>query len=97
MSCCGERRSTFATEARRADARPNWQTQLAPARQARAASQTPPDQGNAVTLRCLSSSTVIVRGSVTGKRYQFFGGGSMQAVDKRDAEALVATGLCELI
>jgi len=33
----------------------------------------------------------------SGKRYQFHGQGSMQAVDRGDAESLVASGLFERV
>ena len=47
----------------------------------------------AVTLQYRDRSAVSVVGPVTGKRYRFLAGASMQAVQRQDAEALLATGL----
>lgn len=46
----------------------------------------------AVTLQYRDRSAVSVVGPVTGKRYHFLAGASMQAVQRQDAEALLATG-----
>jgi len=47
--------------------------------------------GSSVTLLSRQGVTSIT-GKVTGKRYRFQGAGSMQAVDRRDAEAMIASG-----
>jgi len=46
-----------------------------------------------VNLRYLKSSAVRVRGSATGKQYEFSPSRPAQGVDRRDAEALLRTGL----
>jgi hypothetical protein len=101
MSCCGQKRDGFAAEAGRLTnlathgvAHPRTVDPGTPG--ARPAS--PPAERNlTVTLRYRSRSALIVLGSKTGKRYQFSAGGSMQAVDRRDAEFLVASGLFERV
>jgi len=101
MSCCGQKRDLVAAEARTTDfvARPYAQSRVMPGRPGLTAGgvSPAPDRNFTVTLRCRDHSALIVRGATTGKRYQFSGGRSMQAVDRRDAEALVATGLFEKI
>jgi len=52
--------------------------------------------GATVTLKFRSGSPTVVLG-LSGKRYQFHGQGSMQAVDRGDAESLVASGLFERV
>jgi hypothetical protein len=44
-----------------------------------------------VALRYTESSPVRVRGPVTGRQYDFSGSHPVQAVDSRDATALVRT------
>jgi hypothetical protein len=102
MSCCGQKRQEVAAETERS-------RQFVPYHGAKArivpvgstlsaaATSSPPNRRLSVTLRYRSRSPVIVLGSTTGRRYQFSGGGSMQAVDRRDAEVLVASGLFERI
>jgi hypothetical protein len=102
MSCCGQNRQKVAAETERS-------RHFVPYHRAKAgivhvgstlstgATSAPPDRRLSVTLRYRSRSPVIVLGSTTGRRYQFSGGGSMQAVDGRDAEVLVASGLFERI
>jgi hypothetical protein len=101
MSCCGQKRDAVAADAHAASAAGQYQVQprVAPARAGLAATahSPSPDRSLTVTLRCRSRSAAIVRGPQTGNRYQFTGGGSMQAVDRRDAEAMVATGLFEKV
>jgi hypothetical protein len=102
MSCCGQKRERVAAETGRPT---NFtvhhavKSRIMPVRPtlATGAVSPPPDRNLAVTLRYRSRSALIVLGSTTGKRYQFTGQGSMQAVDRRDAEALVASGLFERI
>ena len=101
MSCCGEKRDAAAATTRP----PNPSTH--PESRSRAvlvgphpsgATASPAPGGNlGVTLRYRSLSALIVRGPITGRRYQFAGGGSMQTVDRRDAEALLTTGFFDRI
>lgn len=46
-----------------------------------------------VNLRYLKNSAVRVRGSATGREYEFSPSRPAQGVDRRDAEALMRTGL----
>ena len=90
MSCCGQNRDSSVREARLAPVRP--------AAPPRAPVPAPiPAIGHTVTLRCRNRSALDVQGPVTGKRYRFANGGSMHAIDRRDAEGLLATGLFERI
>jgi hypothetical protein len=50
-----------------------------------------------VTLQYRNRSPITVRGSATGRRYEFLCAGSMQSVDSHDAEALIATGMFDRI
>ena len=102
MSCCGQKREGVSVQASRPAnfaAYPGAQPSVVLAAPTRATGTAfaPPDRNRTVTLQYRSRSAVIVSGSTTGKRYQFSVGGSMQAVDKRDAEALIASGLFERI
>jgi hypothetical protein len=101
MACCGQKRDEIVAEARTTNfvAHPYAPSHVGPGGPDRAAPAASPgrDRNLTVTIRCRDRSAVIVRGAATGKRYQFSGGRSMQAVDRRDAEALVATGLFERI
>jgi hypothetical protein len=101
MSCCGQKRDAVAAEGRPTNfvTHSYGPSRVVPGGRglAAGAASPAPDRNFTVTIRCRDRSALIVRGSTTGKRYQFSGGGSMQAVDRRDAEALVATGLFERI
>ena len=44
-----------------------------------------------VTLHYLENSPILVRGTVTGRRYAFSGAQPDQSVDARDAKALLRT------
>jgi hypothetical protein len=57
----------------------------------------PAPVGGAVTVLCRNRGVTTVEGPVTGIRYQFAGAGSMQAVDRRDAEVLMASGAFERV
>jgi hypothetical protein len=46
-----------------------------------------------VTIRYLQQAPIVVRGSATGRRYAFLGSSPIQAVDARDAAALLRSGL----
>jgi hypothetical protein len=90
MSCCGQKREAVSSAPR--PARVDYaQTRLAFAR-----SPQPPAAGESVTLKFRNGSAMVVTGA-SGKRYQFHGKGSMQAVDRGDAELLLASGLFERV
>jgi hypothetical protein len=90
MSCCGQKRQAVAA----ASSAPVKTAYRQPEHIAR---PTPLPVAGAVTLLCRDRSTTVVKGSVTGTRYQFAGAGSMQMVDRRDAELLIATGAFERV
>jgi hypothetical protein len=50
------------------------------------------DEQELVTLRYLERSPILVRGSLTGRHYQFSDATPVQAVDPRNATALLRTG-----
>jgi len=91
MSCCGQKREAAASE-QRPSPRVEYRRSapLAPHPTQAAA------PGATVTLRFRDRSPTVVVGP-SGKRYQFHGQGSMQAVDRSDAESLVASGLFERV
>jgi hypothetical protein len=49
--------------------------------------------GGWVQIRYLENSPVLVRGPATGRQYQFSGAAPVQAVEQRDAQALLRTRL----
>lgn len=50
-----------------------------------------PDGPETVAIRYRESAPILVRGSVTGRHYQFSGVQSVQPVDRRDAAAFLRT------
>lgn len=82
MTCCGERPKTPPiTPTRIMSDQP-------------AVSRGPSGLGaHTVMIRYTRGPSVIVRGSVTGRRYAFSGGSPVQAVDSRDAASLLNTSL----
>jgi hypothetical protein len=78
MSCCGSRRQQFWTTplASPAQSRPATRAGLAPVQQ----------PGRAFIFEGLA--TVMIIGSVTGRRYHFAHAGTRVAVDQRDAPGL---------
>ena len=76
MGCCGKSRAA-ATPPRTAEAR-RGRTGAAPLR--------------AVHLRSLAGRGVRVRGSATGRVYEFARAGAHATVDARDAGAMLRTG-----
>jgi len=88
MSCCGQKREALVTDrfAQKA-ARELVSARVTP---------PPPAAGSTVTIRMRDRSPTVVQGA-SGKRYQFHGAGSMQAIDKHDVEPLLASGLFERV
>jgi hypothetical protein len=78
MSCCGSRRQQFWTtpQASAAQSRPTIPAGLASVQQ----------PGRAFIFEGLA--TVMIIGSVTGRRYHFAHAGARVAVDQRDAPGL---------
>lgn len=46
---------------------------------------------SAVSVRYMQSSPIRVRGPATGRQYQFSAGAPVQAIDPKDAPALLRT------
>jgi hypothetical protein len=91
MSCCGQKREAAAS-VQRPSPRVDYLRSLTRAPRPAETVAT----GPTVTLKFRSGSPTVVLGP-SGKRYQFHGQGSMQAVDRGDAESLVASGLFERV
>lgn len=94
MPCCGQNRERAANagtdySAARVERPPQPQRTYTPVM----AKATP---GPMVTIHNKQRSLVEVQGPATGQRYRFEAGG-MQAVDKRDAQHLLATGMFERV
>jgi len=77
MSCCGQKRLAW---------RELNKTKV------QAAVPPPPVLQNSVILRHLGTSSLVIKGAITGYTYLFAGHGSGLSVDERDAPALIATG-----
>lgn len=98
MGCCGQKRALLrntsastAPPARPAAPVPAGPTRLPPANAS--AWVTP---AGTVVLRYLERAPIVVRGSVTGRRYHFSAGSPLLLVDRRDAEALLRTRFFQL-
>lgn len=79
MPCCGQKQTEWKPK--------DWST---PSRSTSEHSATT-GQG-AVTLKYVEDSPILVRGSTTGRHYQFSGVSPVQEVDARDAVAILRTG-----
>jgi hypothetical protein len=84
MNCCGQRRSAVAGVNSGEPAMP---------RRRLPASPQPALPYRVVNLHYLKAAPVRVNGPVTGRRYEFSGGGPVQPVDARDLPGLLETGL----
>ena len=95
MSCCGNKREAVGDTTLRAG-RPAVRVfqERTPPPAVRA--KLPGGSESTVTLRLRHGSSLVVNGA-SGKRYQFHGVDSMQAVDRGDVDLLVATGLFERV
>jgi hypothetical protein len=85
MGCCGQRRAALRSPAGRL-------------RLPAAASSPPPaprPQPETVRLAYVTNAALRVRGTVTGRTYEF-SGHSTQGVHPRDADPLLRTGLFRL-
>lgn len=91
MACCGQSRSSFRLESVRVSTPPT-----APPTSAAPAQRPPLHTGPAspsVILHYTQDTPVLVRGPVSGREYRFSRSDPNHAVDARDADALVRTGL----
>jgi hypothetical protein len=91
MPCCGQKRAAFRS---RPEPRASAPPSPSPVEQA----PPPPPPPTAEiprravrTVQYTERSSVRVRGSATGRHYEFSGSNPVQAVDARDAPAMLAT------
>src|SRR3954469_18129619 len=94
MSCCGQKRANLKNPASLATTPANAQPASNNQQRPPAVQSTPggmPPVYASVQLRYLESSPVLVRGSVTGRQYEFSAARPTQLVDTRDAQALLRT------
>ena len=90
MPCCGQNRATLRTDQRVAALPFPAAATAPPPAVPRAANGAP-----APRLRYKQSGHVVVRGPKTGWPYEFSPVKPVQAVEARDAQLLMATGLFE--
>ena len=91
MPCCGQKRAAFRP---RPEARAFSPPPPSPVEQALPAAPSPPPQAARRaerTVQYTERSGVRVRGTATGRWYEFSGSNPVQSVDARDAAALLAT------
>jgi hypothetical protein len=101
MGCCGQKRAALTSAPPAAAVTrpsPNLptatsQTPIA-GRHATARTQSAPPLSThySIVVRYTETSPILVRGPVSGRQYQFSGSKPVQAVDPRDAAALLRTG-----
>lgn len=94
MACCGQLRSAFRLEStpHPSASRPVPTPPPSPASATGSAQDSGP-VGPATLLRYTKDTPILVRGPATGRQYRFSPSSPNQAVDLRDAEALLRTGL----
>ena len=95
MGCCGQGRAALRAASTAARERPDLSRAAhAPGLAAHAPGLAPPTVGGppAAVVRYLGAKPVRVRGTVSGRLYEFTGGAQM-AVAASDVPALVRTGL----
>ena len=94
MGCCGQKRDTLKS-APAIGARPAPSHLPGPTRESRSPELPKPGSTGpayaVVGLRYLERTPIRVRGPVTGREYSFSGAHPVQAVDTRDADALLRT------
>jgi len=76
MSCCGQKRQAWR----------DWNPRSAPA-----SKPATPVLQNPTLLQYVGSSSLVIKGAITGHTYLFAALGTELAVDGRDAPALLAT------
>src|SRR5271154_2781490 len=103
MGCCGQKRALLKSSPAptATPAQPSVARQPAGTSTARTASTTVapvkarvPGSGtpeNAVVLRYLERSPILVQGPATGRHYSFSASDPLQSVDRRDADLLMRT------
>ena len=92
MPCCGQNRERAASSG---IAYPSPRPER-PALQNPAPVMAKAAPGRTITIHNKQRTLIEVQGPATGQRYRFDAGG-MQAVDKRDAEHLIATGMFDRV
>jgi hypothetical protein len=100
MGCCGQKRAALRRTPPPAVTRRSWNLPTARAQPPMARQQVtvhtqsaqPLATRSSVALRYTQASPILVRGPASGRQYQFSGSKPVQAVDARDAAALLRTG-----
>jgi hypothetical protein len=100
MGCCGQKRAALRSAPLPAVTRPSPNLPTATSQPTIAGPQVtvypqsaqPLPTHSSVVLRYTETSPILVRGPVSGRQYQFSGSKPVQAVDARDAAALLRTG-----
>ena len=94
MGCCGQKRTAL----KKASLKMEPSTAMRPAQlgvqlqgKGRQVFTQTDTTCSTVSLRYLESSAILVQGSVTGRRYKFSSGTSIQSIDARDAVSLLRT------
>ena|SRR6516225_7145055 len=99
MGCCGQKRAALTSVPASAVTRPNPNlptvtSEMPIARQQGAVHMQPASPlptYSSVVLHYTETSPILVRGPVSGRQYKFSGSKPVQAVDARDAQALLRT------
>lgn len=95
MGCCGQRRSQFRNASPPSGSRATAPLAMSGIERASARPAFGPGVsgaagGSAEMVRYLGRTRVVVRGPVTGRRYEFPANGPGQTVDARDARVLLS-------
>jgi hypothetical protein len=100
MACCGQKRAALTSAPPAAVTLSSLTPPATNNRQPAIASQQlavhtqpaqPSPRYSSVALRYTETSPILVKGPATGRQYQFSGPNPVQAVDARDAAALLRT------
>ena len=89
MTCCGQR----PTIPPGAPATPATAIKVTASGYGAASAGRPSPGARTIAIRYLRTPAIMVQGPTTGRRYAFSGGSPVQAVDARDAAALLRSGL----
>ena len=95
MACCGQNRASL--KASYAAPNPLQQTSTHAASTYTTSAHATASLAAATCVRYLNGGTVVVRGPKTGWQYDFSPAHPVQAVEPRDAELFLATGMFERV
>jgi hypothetical protein len=100
MGCCGQKRAALTSAPQAAVTRPSPNLPTAgsqppivgPQVTVHPQSAQPLRTYSSVALRYTETSSILVLGPASGRRYQFSGSSPVQVIDARDVTALLRTG-----